>query len=262
VLAKGPLSLSLTEHRLELDTSNARQVFWAGKTEPGKFEVKEATVLLRRFWLRGAWIALFSFPLLAHGQLPVVKLIATGGTIAMKIDPIVKAPVPTTTGQDLISTVPEIAHVAKIEIQDFSNVPSANMDAARWIQVQKAVGDALSRPEVSGVIISHGTDTMEETAYFLDLTVASEKPIVLVGAQRNGSETRIGINICRQSEPAESPHPKVTLIEYRRGRIMCSLHRLTDRTERCGDPARPHWQLTPPARVRSSDRGDFIARRT
>ena len=121
-------------------------------------------------------------------NLPVVKLIATGGTIAMKIDPVKKAPVPAISGEDLIATVPEIEKVARIEVQNLSNVPSDYMDPDRWIQLQKAVSQALSRPEMAGVIVSHGTDTLEETAWFLDLTVESEKPVVLIGAQRNASE--------------------------------------------------------------------------
>jgi L-asparaginase len=118
----------------------------------------------------------------------VVRLIATGGTIAMKIDPVKKAPVPAISGEDLVSTVPEIASVARVEVENLSNVPSDYMDPPRWIELQRAVVKALARPEVAGVIVSHGTDTLEETAYFLDLTVASEKPIVLIGAQRNASE--------------------------------------------------------------------------
>ncbi len=121
-------------------------------------------------------------------DLPVVRLIATGGTIAMKIDPIKKAPVPAISGEDLVATVPEIAQVARVEVQNLSNVPSDYMDPDRWVQLQKAVSESLARPEVAGVIVSHGTDTLEETAWFLDLTVESEKPVVLIGAQRNASE--------------------------------------------------------------------------
>jgi L-asparaginase len=121
-------------------------------------------------------------------DLPVVKLIATGGTIAMKIDPVKNAPVPAISGEDLVATVPEIAKVAKIEVLNLANVPSDYMDPVLWVALQKAVVEALARPEVAGVIVSHGTDTLEETAYFLDLTVSSDKPIVLIGAQRNASE--------------------------------------------------------------------------
>jgi L-asparaginase len=121
-------------------------------------------------------------------DLPVVKLIATGGTIAMKIDPVKNAPVPAISGEDLVATVPEIAKVARIEVQNLSNVPSDYMDPERWVGLQKAVLEAFARPEVACVIVSHGTDTLEETAWFLDLTVQNEKPIVLIGAQRNASE--------------------------------------------------------------------------
>jgi L-asparaginase len=62
------------------------------------------------------------------------------------------------------------------------------MDPERWSQLTRAVTQALNRAEVAGVIVSHGTDTLEETAYWLDLTVSTHKPIVLIGAQRNASE--------------------------------------------------------------------------
>jgi L-asparaginase len=120
-----------------------------------------------KLWIGVACIALILSPKGVQAELPVVKLIATGGTIAMKIDPVKKA---------------------RIEVQNLSNVPSDYMDPERWIGLQKAVVEALLRPEVAGVIVSHGTDTLEETAYFLDLTVSSDKPIVLIGAQRNASE--------------------------------------------------------------------------
>jgi L-asparaginase len=141
-----------------------------------------------KLWIGVACIALILSPKGVQAELPVVKLIATGGTIAMKIDPVKKAPVPAISGEDLIATVPGIAKIARIEVQNLSNVPSDYMDPERWIGLQKAVVGALLRPEVAGVIVSHGTDTLEETAYFLDLTVSSDKPIVLIGAQRNASE--------------------------------------------------------------------------
>src|SRR5919201_689068 len=121
-------------------------------------------------------------------NLPTVVLLATGGTIAMKIDPVKQAPVPAISGEDLVATVPEIAKVAHIEVKNLSNVPSDYMDPERWSALARAAEEALARREVAGVVVSHGTDTLEETAWFLDLTVASDKPIVLIGAQRNASE--------------------------------------------------------------------------
>lgn len=133
-------------------------------------------------------MALLPGSALAQQDVPLCKLIATGGTIAMKIDPQTNAPVPAVSGEDLLKTVPEISQIARIEVLNQSNVPSDYMDPGRWVALQSAVVAALERDEVSGVIVSHGTDTLEETAYFLDLTVESEKPIILIGAQRNASE--------------------------------------------------------------------------
>ncbi len=118
---------------------------------------------------------------------PLVQFIATGGTIAMKIDPVKMAPVPAISGDDLLATITDVANYASIEVVNLSNVPSAYMDPVRWIELTKAVAAALARPEIAGVIVSHGTDTLEETAYWLDLTIGSQKPVVLIGAQRNAS---------------------------------------------------------------------------
>jgi len=120
---------------------------------------------------------------------PTVQLIATGGTIAMKIDPVKKAPVPAISGDDLMATVPDVAKYAKVEVNNLSNVPSDYMDPARWTALTKAVEETLKRPEVAGVVVSHGTDTLEETAFWLDTTVKSDKPVILIGAQRNASSS-------------------------------------------------------------------------
>jgi L-asparaginase len=96
--------------------------------------------------------------------------------------------VPALSGEDLVAEVPELAKVAQIRVESLFNVPSAEMDPERWGALHERVVNALASDEVAGVMISHGTDTLEETAWFLDLTVSSEKPIVLVGAQRNASE--------------------------------------------------------------------------
>jgi Asparaginase, N-terminal len=124
----------------------------------------------------------------AQSNLPVCPLIATGGTIAMKIDPVKQAPVPAISGEDLLATVPDVSKYARVEVKNVSNVPSDYMDPPRWIALTKEVAENLERPEVAGVVISHGTDTLEETAWWLDLTVNSDKPVILIGAQRNASE--------------------------------------------------------------------------
>ena len=89
----------------------------------------------------------------------------------MKIDPVKKAPVPAISGEDLLATVPDISKYATVEVENLANVPSDYMDAELWVKLQKSVKTALSRSEVAGVVVSHGTDTLEETACFLDLTI-------------------------------------------------------------------------------------------
>src|SRR6266496_2779500 len=88
---------------------------------------------------------------------PVVVLIATGGTIAMKIDPVKHAPVPAVSGEDLLATVPEVSKYATVEVKNVSNIPSDYMDPARWVVLTRESVAALARPEVAGVIVSHGT---------------------------------------------------------------------------------------------------------
>ena len=118
---------------------------------------------------------------------PVVQFIATGGTIAMKIDPVTKGVVPAITGDDLMQSVPDADKYARIEVNNFSKMSANYITNEWWARLTRSVQEALDRQEVAGVIIAQGTDTMEETAYWLDLTVNSEKPVVLIGAQRNAS---------------------------------------------------------------------------
>lgn len=124
-----------------------------------------------------------------NGALPLVVLIATGGTIAQKIDPVKQAPVPALSGEDLLAAVPEVGRYARLEVQDFANIPSDYMGPAQWVGLQHMVQAALARPDTAAVVISHGTDTLEETAWFLDLTLDSTKPVVMTGAQRHASST-------------------------------------------------------------------------
>ena len=120
--------------------------------------------------------------------LPEIVLIATGGTIAMRYEPGMQASIPSFSGDDLVSFVPGIASLARLSVHSLFTIPSEHMAPVHWCAVQQRVAAELERPEVAGVIVSHGTDTMEETAYFLDLTLQTEKPVVLVGAQRSASE--------------------------------------------------------------------------
>ena len=116
-----------------------------------------------------------------------VVILATGGTIVSS-----GASATQMTGysiqglgvEDLLSAVPMLADVADVEAARVSNIDSSSMTSEVWLKLANAVEEALRREDVSGVVITHGTDTMEETAFFLNLVVKSEKPVVLTGAMR------------------------------------------------------------------------------
>jgi len=119
-------------------------------------------------------------------HLPLVKLIATGGTIAMKYNA-AGASVPAIDGDDLLEAVPAIADLASVEVDNFSNIPSGYMSPQHWLALYQHVQEALANDDIEAVIISHGTDSLEETAFFLDLTLSSDKPVIMVGAQHNAA---------------------------------------------------------------------------
>ena len=125
----------------------------------------------------------------AVGQtLPTVAVLSTGGTIASRHDPVKGGYVPALSGDDLIAAIPAIRKVAQIQTHQISNISSSDMTPQVWLQLSARANELLSQPGIAGVVVTHGTNTLEETAYFLDLTVISSKPVVLVGAQRPASD--------------------------------------------------------------------------
>ena len=121
-------------------------------------------------------------------DLPTVAVVATGGTIAMKQDPTTHAPVPALSGEDLTASVPKLKEIANVKVVDFSNIPSYYMGPDRWPALARKIEEVLADPAIAGVVVTHGTDTLDQTSYFLDLTLKSDKPVVAIGAQRNASE--------------------------------------------------------------------------
>ena len=123
----------------------------------------------------------------AAPRLANVTILATGGTIAGT-----GATSTTTVGytaatvgvQNLIKAVPELAKVANVTGEQVFQIASENMSNEHWLALAKRVNVLLAQSNVDGIVITHGTDTLEETAYFLNLVVKSRKPVVLVGAMR------------------------------------------------------------------------------
>ncbi len=117
-------------------------------------------------------------PLDAQSSLPLVKIVATGGTIANTPDGRISA-------EAVIRDVPEIADYARVEILDHVRIGSSSMTPTVWIGLAKAINEIFQKePEVAGIVVTHGTQTTEETSYFLNLTVNSDKPVALAASQR------------------------------------------------------------------------------
>lgn len=90
---------------------------------------------------------------------------------------------------DILVTIPNVKKLAYIEIVQFMNVDSNEMNQDTWIELSNTINKIVKRDDVDGVVVTHGTDTIEETSYFLNLTINSDKPIVLTGAMRPATAT-------------------------------------------------------------------------
>jgi len=132
--------------------------------------------------------AFFLFALSAGSAqaLPKIKVLATGGTIAgaqaTQADAGYKSG--SFSVDDLIKAVPQLKNIAELSGEQVANIGSQTMNHEVWLKLAARCNELLPQKEVDGIVITHGTDTMEETAYFLSLVVKSEKPVVLVGSMR------------------------------------------------------------------------------
>jgi L-asparaginase len=117
----------------------------------------------------------------ARGQhpTPAVHIVATGGTIASTADDTLL------TGESLVRAVPALRGVADIRVEQFVNVGSSQITPAHWLGLAQRIGALFAQDSgLAGIVVTHGTDTMEETAYFLDLTVSDPRPVVVTGSMR------------------------------------------------------------------------------
>lgn len=117
---------------------------------------------------------------------PKIRIIATGGTIAgVSASATSSAYSAGQVGvQTLIQAVPQMLDLADVSGEQLVSIGSQDMNDAVWLKLAKRINQLLNNEGYDGVVVTHGTDTMEETAYFLNLTVHSDKPVVLVGAMR------------------------------------------------------------------------------
>jgi len=122
-----------------------------------------------------------------QSDLPKVLVLATGGTIAgEQVEPGTLGPyVVRKTVQEVVSEIPEAEKYAYIETEQFANLPSTSITPEHWVALAKRINSVFrERKDLAGIVVTHGTARLEETAFFLHLTVKSDRPVVIVGAQR------------------------------------------------------------------------------
>ncbi len=124
-------------------------------------------------------------------ELPKVVILATGGTIAgvqpKEGEPGYKSG--SLSIDSLIKAAPGVDKIARLEGEQIASIGSQDMNDAVWFKLARRANELLASPDVAGIVVTHGTDTLEETGYFLDLVLKSDKPVVLVGSMRPATST-------------------------------------------------------------------------
>jgi len=120
-------------------------------------------------------------------ELPPVLMVFTGGTISMKIVP-GRGAVPARGGREILDQVPELASLARITFLDFGQLPGPHWSPERMFELAGVLDGALAGGGFAGAVVTHGTDTLEETAYLLDLVLRTELPVVLTGAMKTADD--------------------------------------------------------------------------
>jgi len=117
----------------------------------------------------------------AAAELPRVKLVATGGTISNRMGGRL-------TASELVAMIPDVHRFARPEFEQFSNVASSEITLDQWLALSRRLNELFAtQPDLGGLVVTSGTDTLEELAYFLHLTVRDDRPVVVVGSMRNPS---------------------------------------------------------------------------
>jgi L-asparaginase len=117
-----------------------------------------------------------------------ILVVFTGGTFSMKIDENTGGAVPSFSGSELMEMIPEAGKHAEISIMDFGKYPGPHMTPELMLKLSESIRKEIQNNKYAGVIVTHGTDTLEETAYLLDLTIKTDIPIVVIGSMKNSSE--------------------------------------------------------------------------
>jgi L-asparaginase len=118
----------------------------------------------------------------------MIVLLFTGGTISMRHDPASGGAVPSLRGRDILALAPGIDTLASLEIDDWAAFPGPHMSIERMWALRGRIADHLARPDVDGVVVTHGTDSLEESAYLAARSIDNDKPVVFTGAMRTSTD--------------------------------------------------------------------------
>ena len=116
-------------------------------------------------------------------------MVFTGGTISMRVVP-GRGAVPASGGREILDAVPGLADIASVPFEDFDRLPGPHWTPSRMLDLARRLDDRLDGGEFAGAVVTHGTDTIEETAYLLDLVLRAEVPVVLTGAMKTADDPR------------------------------------------------------------------------
>lgn len=117
-----------------------------------------------------------------------VAMIFTGGTISMRVDPVQGGNVPALDGAGILAATPGLERIAELRVVDLGRTPASHFTFDQLFAIGEAIRAAAADPAVDGVVVVQGTDVLEETAFFWDLTIDAGKPVVVTGAMRSASD--------------------------------------------------------------------------
>jgi len=169
--------------------------------------------MIRRAALVVLLLGLATYALPAQEPLPRVLVLATGGTIAgEQEDPgTLEGYEVRRTANEIVASIPVVERYARVETEQFSNILSPTITPADWLRLAGRVNELFeTRPDLAGVVITHGTARLEETAFFLHLAVRSDRPVVVVGSQRpaTGLSPDGPVNLLSAIRVAASPEAR------------------------------------------------------
>jgi len=118
-----------------------------------------------------------------------ILIVFTGGTFSMSVDnKKFGGAVPRYSGKELLKKIPQVKNLAKISFYDFGKYPGPHVTPEIMMKLSKQLKKKIAKKEFDGIVVIHGTDTLEETAYLIDLTIKTKTPIVFTGSMKNSSE--------------------------------------------------------------------------